>query len=243
MLASLLTPLHDMQHAIAAALREPAGVGALALFALSVVFGAVHSLLPGHGKTVLAAHHASAGREALRWPRAVTDAVFISFARVLAAAIVVLGAAQLARLYAGENADYHGHGGTAQLIGGVVFVALGVWLVATARQHVHVDARMKGDISHRLPLLAMGLVPDPVATIVITYAAVADATIAGIIAAFGIALGMAATLLLFALMGPALAERLGRGMDEARRAAMDRWLRAIGGAVVVCVGTGLVLSA
>ena len=61
--------------------------------------------------------------------------------------------------------------------------------------------------------------------------------------ALSIVFGAVHSLLLFALADPALAERLCRGMDEKRRARTDRWLRAIGGAIVVCVGTGLVLSA
>ena len=240
----MLEPLHHLQHEIAEALQGANGVGLLALFALSLVFGALHSLLPGHGKMVLAAHHATAGRERLRWTRASLDSVVIAFARVSMAALVVLGAAEAARLYFGEEeAEAHGHGGWAQVVGGLVFVALGVWLFVTARNHDHAPERIRGDVAHRLPLLAMGLVPDPVAAAVLAYAAVANAAAAGVVAALGIALGMAATLLVFALAGPVLADRLLRGLDTEARHRFDHRLRLAGGVVVALIGVSLLLGA
>ncbi|MEM7567024.1 MAG: hypothetical protein AAF321_07310 [Pseudomonadota bacterium] len=239
---------HTLQHLVFEGLKD-AGDGAFAgvwLFLIGLAFGALHTLLPGHGKTVLASHHAALGRgrAGLGWSglaRAGADGLLIGMMRVTSAVLIVLaGWSLLERTIGGAM-----RAPLLEALGGAVLVGLGLWmLIGTlrawgARSHVNDTdgAPMRGP-AERLPALAIGLVPDPVTAVVMSYAVFVGERTLGFVVMIGIALGMAATLTLSASAG--LATSAGA---TARSGLWDRWLRLIGGTLILGIGARMVLRA
>ena len=218
----------------------PVALGSVFLVALAL--GAFHSLLPGHGKTLLAATHAGAGGGATG--RAVRDAVAIAFMRVGTATLVALLGSDLARRLASGP---HGAEASLGIVAGLVFVALGSWLAwsawrAPAHAHVHSSAegRATAPPLRERSVLLIGLVPDPVSLGVMIAATLVGAPYAGFAAALGLASGMAVTLSLFAAGGV----RMHRWLNQtgALDARADRWMRLGAGIAVAGVGLTLIVA-
>ena len=245
--------LHELEHWLAEGLRASGPVALLGVFLGAVALGSLHSLLPGHGKTLLATTHASGlSRDGDRRSlRALRDAVVIGFMRAFTAALVALAGTGLADWLAGGALGSHGAEERTGAMVGVLFVALGGWFVWNAWRgggHRHgptpVLATASGTVDAAPVLgrsvLLIGLVPDPVSLGVLIAAAVAGAPVAGIVAALGLGTGMSLTLALFALGGVRARGLLGRtGALDGR---LDRWLRLAGGIAVMGVGLVLVLA-
>ena len=249
--------LHELEHWLADGLRASGPLALFAVFLGAVALGSLHSLLPGHGKTLLATTHASglARSGDRRSLRALRDAVVIGFMRAFTAALVALAGTGLADWLAGGALGSHGAEERTGAMVGVLFVALGGWFVWNAWRgggHHHapsptptpVLATPSGTVDAAPALgrsvLLIGFVPDPVSLGVLIAAAVAGAPVAGIVAALGLGTGMSLTLALFALGGVRARGLLGRtGALDGR---LDRWLRLAGGIAVMGVGLVLLLA-
>lgn len=222
-----------MEGALARALTATGPLALLGIFALALLLGAFHSLLPGHGKTLLAATHAT-GRTTL--PSALRDAVLIGTMRVATAALIALTGSGIASFVTGGGRLAEARLGAAV---GVVFVLLGLWLAWTAWRLPHASP-MPSDRAGPRPVLLLGFVPDPVSLGVLIAATLAGAPLMGVVAALGLAFGMTLTLALFATGGVRARHLLDRaGALDART---DRWLRLAGGITVAGIGLMLVLS-
>ena len=241
----MLEAIHGLETSVLRLLREAGdGPGTMAtLFAAGIGFGAIHSLLPGHGKTVLATHHAvrdaGARRIAARIARAGLDGLLIGTMRVASAVAVVLGGWSLLERTAGGEM----RAPALEATGGVVLLGLGLWMVLQALRAPPPPGTQTGG---RLPALAIGLVPDPVTAVVMSYAVIIDARTLGLVTMFGIALGMALTLTASGAAGLVTRTRLDARTDRpdgrpSRR--LDRALRLVGGVVLLAFGAALVWRA
>ncbi len=238
--------VHELEHLVLEGLKDAGGApfAGLWLFAIGLAFGAIHTLLPGHGKTVLATHHAALGRGWAGLARAGADGLLIGAMRVTSAVLIVLaGWSLLERTVGGEM-----RAPLLEAMGGAVLVGLGLWMLSGALKgwlRRRDDAASRGGSAsgavrgpaERLPALAIGLVPDPVTAVVMSYAVLVGERTLGFVTMIGIALGMAVTLTLSASAGLATGARMGR------RGRWERWLRVLGGTLILGVGARMVLRA
>jgi nickel/cobalt exporter len=250
-LARLVDRLNTTFSGLAGARHLTLGVGLLAV-AVSLLLGASHAALPGHGKTVMAAYLAGKrGR--------VRDAVVVGTTVTLThtAGVLILGVAlTLSSSLAGDEVV-----NSVGVASGALVCAIGVSLLVSAlrrgRSHTHDHDHDHGhDHPHPHPhphepapigrtgLIGMGiaggLVPSPSALVVLLGAVALGRTLFGVLLVVTYGLGMAGTLTAAGLLAVRLADRIGP------RLARMRLTRRIGTAtpvltagLVVAVGLGL----
>jgi nickel/cobalt transporter (NicO) family protein len=201
-----------------------------ALLASAVVFGALHALMPGHGKSVLVSYHL--GRPGRLWDGLLTG-VILALTHVGSAVLFIMaGIAVISRsLAAGGRAPAF------ETASALLIVGIGVFLLwRSLRPHKHVYA---GD--GRMLAFVTGLVPCPLTTFILTYAIAKHQLAAGFAAVGAMAIGVIATL-----VGFAIAAVYARGQFMDLLARSEGWrLRAgqaaeIAGACAVIV-LGLVM--
>lgn len=229
---------------------------AVALLAVlvSLLLGAAHALLPGHGKTVMAAY--LAGKRGT--PR---DAVVVGATVTIThtAGVLLLGLAlSVSSSLAGERVD--------QLLGvvsGLLIIGVGGWLLRDVVRHRRHRSTHEHDHAHdhthghghdhhhdhagrpgRGALVGMGLagglVPSPSALVVLLGAVALGRTVFGVLLVLVYGVGMAATLTGAGLLLVGATERLRRrprlsGWLDRRTAAVPTMTAA----VVVVVGISL----
>lgn len=158
-----------------------------ALVASAFVFGMLHALLPGHGKAVLTAFYANAGR----WKGAIGSSAILIITHVGIAVIIVLsGFAILERTLVGA-----GRAIAIERASQILIVLIGLWLLWRAfRPHTHHEKRSG-------PFLAFvtGLVPCPLTAFIMTYAIGKGAVVAGLVLCVSFAAGMIVTVAAFPL--------------------------------------------
>ena len=222
------------------------GVGLLAVL-VSVLLGATHAALPGHGKTVMAAY--IAGKRG-----SIRDAVVVGTTVTLThtAGVLALGLAlSLSSSLAGDRVESE-----LGVVSGLLVVAVGVSLLTSAlrrRHHEHLHEHgheHSHDHGHahqhrrRAGLVGMGiaggLVPSPSALVVLLGAVALGRTAFGVVLVLSYGIGMAATLTAAGLLAVRLTERWGSRVARVR--AMQRLAGAtpvVAAGLVVAVGLGL----
>jgi len=171
-------------------------IGLLPLIATAFSFGVLHALLPGHGKSLLAAHYAGDGRRT----GALLSSTIIILTHVGSAIVIVLtGAAILQRTLVGA-----GRAPMLERASQVLIVLVGLWLLWRAfRPHEHDRARSG-------PMLAFvgGLIPCPLTTFIMSYAVANGLVGAGLVLSSSFAGGMILTVFAFPLLAILLRTRL-----------------------------------
>ncbi|WP_455566412.1 High-affinity nickel-transporter [Nonomuraea angiospora] len=229
--------LADRLNTLIGADRLTVPLGLLALL-LSLVLGAVHAAMPGHGKTVMAAY--LAGRTG-RLRDAATVAVTVTATHtvgVLALGVLVTVATSLA--------------GPAVLAwlgvaSGLIIAAIGAGLLRSALRHRHHgDAPGHGHghgHGHGAGVVALGvaggLVPSPSALVVLLGAMALGRTAFGVLTVVCYGLGMTLTLLTAALALRKLGDRTLSG----RLQRLRPYSATTTATLVLLVGAGLALRA
>lgn len=194
---------------------------------LGALFGAIHALTPGHGKTILASYLVGAQSSVAGGAgvAGLLSAVHVGSAVVLA----LLGAPLLARTIVGA-----GRSDAIEAVSYVLLVLIGVWLVARAflgQRHVH-------DREGWLVAVVAGLVPCPLTLFVMVLALSRGIPEAGLSFAIGMLLGIALTLSLVAaatvFMRDAVAGLLVRHGPKV--AFVGRLLEGVSGGLLVLFG-------
>ncbi|MGP3937477.1 High-affinity nickel-transporter [Nonomuraea sp. KM88] len=233
--------LADRLNTLVGADRLTVPLGMLALF-LSLLLGAVHAAMPGHGKTVMAAY--LAGRD-----RRLRDTVAVA-ATVTAthtAGVLVLGVlVTLTASFTGE-AVLRWLG----VASGLIIALIGVGLLRSARRrspvpvpvpdHGHGHGHGQGRRSGGVVALAVagGLVPSPSALVVLLGAVALGRTVFGVMTVVCYGLGMAFTLLAAALA----LRKLGDLTLVGRLQRLRPYSATMTAALVLLVGTGVTLRA
>lgn len=205
--------LIDLQHwlygGMAAGLKSAEDVTALpALLTSAVLFGALHALMPGHGKSVLVSYHL--GREG-RIRDGLLTGIVLALTHIGSAVLFIMaGVAVISRtLAAGGRAPAF------ETASAILIICTGLFLLWRAlRPHEHTYA---GD--GRMLAFVTGLVPCPLTTFILTYAIAKDQLAVGFAAVGAMAIGVIATLVSFAV-GAVYAR--GRVMDLLARSATLR---------------------
>lgn len=246
-------------------------VGALAIL-LSLVLGAAHAALPGHGKTVMAAY--LAGKRGTRRDALVVGATVtvthtvgvLVLGLVISASSTIAGEGVLrwlgflsgllvagigiTLLYSALRAR-RSHQTTLTPQPQLVAVGAGTESIAKGHGHGHAHGHGHGHGFGRGGLIGMGvaggLVPSPSALVVLLGAIALGRTWFGVVLVIGYGLGMAVTLTAVGLLLVRLQDRLDRWEAGHRvRHRIDRMARALPvltAALVLVVGLGLAARA
>ena len=217
-------------------LSEVAGGHPAAIFAAmaaAILFGSVHALMPGHGKTVLMSYHL---RQSTRLREGVVNGAILTLTHVgLAVLLVLAGFAVINRAFA-----YGGRTPQFELASGLLVAVFGVFLLWRSVSSEHHEHRMDG----KKLAFVTGLIPCPLTTFVMSYALARGMFTAGLAVTLAMALGM-----IFTIGGVALAAAFARDKFMGLLAKTESWRHRagttleIGGSVMVLVfGLWMVVS-
>jgi len=260
-IARLVEHLNGFFTALAGARHLTLGVGLLAVL-VSLLLGASHAALPGHGKTVMAAYLARKGTDGRRG--STRDAVIVGATVTVTHTLGVLAlglALSLSSSLAGESVT-----SDLGIVSGSLVAVIGVALLFSALRHRRADAH-EHDHEHghdhdhhhghdhdhvhthergsrRAGLVGMGvaggLVPSPSALVVLLGAIALGRTWFGVALVLSYGVGMAATLtaagILLVRLSNRWAGRVAHRFGAARLAGAAPVMTA---GLVVVVGLGL----
>ena len=146
--------------------------------ATAILFGAVHALMPGHGKIVLISYHLGQPSSPTA---AFTNGAILALTHVgLAVALVLAGYAVISRAFA-----YGGRTPQFEAASGVLIILIGAYLLWASLTHRH-NAVPKG----RSLALATGMIPCPLTTFVLSYALARGVLASGLLVTAAMAVGM-----------------------------------------------------
>ena len=201
--------------------------------AAAILFGAVHALMPGHGKIVLISYHLGHPSSPTA---AFTNGAILALTHVgLAVALVMAGYAVISRVFA-----YGGRTPQFEAASGVLVILIGAYLLWVSLTHRH-DATPKG----RSLALATGMIPCPLTTFVLSYALARGVLASGLLVTGAMAVGMVVTIGGVALMAAFARDRLvvllARTEGWRHRAGM---VLEVGGAtLVILLGVSTLIGA
>jgi nickel/cobalt exporter len=198
---------------------------------LGIVFGAIHALTPGHGKTVLASYLVGSRLAILR---SVVVAGVLSVTHVASAVLLALvGAPLLSRTITGA-----GRSDILEDVSRGLIALIGVWLVVRAlrgKQHLHGEGLMVGFVA--------GLIPCPLTLFVMFLSLSRGIPEAGLTFAVAMLLGISLTLASVAIATTLARDRLAHLIDRHGKSVdrLARALDAIAGALLVIIGVRALL--
>ena len=164
--------------------------------ATAMLFGAIHALMPGHGKTVLVSYHLGKPSNAIA---AFTNGAILALTHVgLAVALVLAGYVVISRAFA-----YGGRTPQFEAASGLLIVLIGAYLLWAAFNRRH-DEQTDG----RALAVATGMIPCPLTTFVLTFALAKGVLAPGLLVTAAMAVGMVITIGGVALIAALARERL-----------------------------------
>jgi nickel/cobalt exporter len=167
-----------------------------AVLPTGILFGAIHALTPGHGKSILASYLLGSRLATLR---AFAVAAVLALTHVgSAVALALLAAPLVTRTLGGV-----GRAPTLETVSRGLLLAIGVWLIVRAlrgRAHPHGEGLMVGFVA--------GLVPCPLTLFAMFFALSRGVPEAGMLFAVAMMLGVLTTLAAVALLTIFLRDQL-----------------------------------
>jgi ABC-type nickel/cobalt efflux system permease component RcnA len=197
----------------------------------ATLFGALHALMPGHGKTVLVSYHL--GRESRALESFANGAILAVTHVGLAVLLVLAGFAVVSKMFA-----YGGRTPQFEAASGALILLIGSFLLWRSLRGEHdVSSKQNG----RTLAFVTGMIPCPLTTFIMSYALARGVLGAGLLVTAAMTAGMIA-----AIGGVALAASLARSRfmtllsrTEGARHRLGRALE-IGGSLAV-IGFGLLV--
>jgi nickel/cobalt transporter (NicO) family protein len=206
------------------------------LFAMvaAVLFGAVHALMPGHGKTVLVSYHLG---QPGRLRDGITNGAILTLTHVgLAVILVLAGFAVISKVFA-----YGGRTPQFEIASGILISAIGGFLLFRALSRDDHNTPREG----RTLALVTGMIPCPLTTFIMSYALARGMVAAGLTVTAAMAIGMIATIGGLALAAAFARDRF-MGLilrTEALRHRLGRALEVTSSAAVLGLGAWTVVHA
>ena len=228
---------HWLYSGMSKGLGAVAGGNTTAIFntmAAAVLFGAMHALMPGHGKIVLVSYHL--GQPSKLW-EGFGNGVILALTHVgLAVVLVLAGFAVISRAFA-----FGGRTPQFEVASGILITLIGAFLLwRSVRRRDHEHSR-----NGRTLAFVTGMIPCPLTTFVMSYALARGLMGAGLAVTAAMALGMIATI-----GGVALAAAFARGHFMSLLAETEAWRHRAGlvleigsSILVVALGSGTLISA
>jgi ABC-type nickel/cobalt efflux system permease component RcnA len=194
----------------------------VAAMAVAALFGLVHALMPGHGKTVLVSYYLG---HAERPIGSVGTSAILVLTHVGSAIVLVLAGFTVMRATIGGAGRAPGF----EVASAVLILGIGLWLLWRAMRPHEPHPRDGQALA-----AAAGLVPCPLTTFIMIYAAGNGIVLAGLLVTASMAAGMTLTIAAFALAAVLLRDRmvsflertahvrgrLGRGLEVASAMAI-----------------------
>jgi nickel/cobalt exporter len=193
-----------------------------AVLPLGIVFGAVHALTPGHGKTILAAYVVGARVEGLR---ALAVAGVLALTHVGTAVVLALAAVPIVTITLGGA----GRAPIMETVSRGLLAAIGLWFLIRAfrgRVHEHREGVMVGVIA--------GLVPCPLTLFAMFFAISRGVPEAGLTFAAAMMGGIALTLGAVALLS-VIAREWSVGFVQRHGGSIEKVARVLEGATGVAL--------
>ena len=206
----------------------------LAALALAALFGIVHAFMPGHGKTALVSYYL--GRPARLLHGLLTSAILV-LSHVGSAAILVLAGFSVLRASLGGA----GRAPLFEAASAVLVMATGTWLLVRSIQgHHHDHAAADGQVL----AFATGLVPCPLTTFIMVYAAAHGMIASGLLLSAAMAAGMIVTIVFFAGCAIFLRERTARFFESsaAVRTRVGKILETASAVLIILFGAWLLAT-
>jgi ABC-type nickel/cobalt efflux system permease component RcnA len=199
----------------------------------AVLFGAIHALMPGHGKTVLISYH-------LGQPGKLRDGIangaILAVTHVgLAVVLVLAGFAVISKVFAvgGRTPQF-------ELTSGVLIMAIGVFLLWRTLKSDHHGGGRDG----KTLAFVTGLIPCPLTTFIMSYALARGMLAAGLTVTAALTVGM-----VFTIGGVALAATFARDRFMGLLARTETWryragllLEVASSIAVLCLGALIALG-
>lgn len=187
----------------------------IALLPVGIVFGAIHAMTPGHGKTVLASYLLGSRLALLR---GLTVAGALALTHVASAVVLALLAAPLITRTLGGV----GQAPVLEDVSRGLLALVGIWLLVRAYRenpkHPHHEGLMVGVIT--------GLVPCPLTLFVMFFALARGIVEAGLTFALAMMLGVALTLSIVAVIAILARDRM-VGFLSSHGMAVERLTRSL----------------
>ena len=180
--------------------------------AAAVLFGAVHAMMPGHGKTVLVSYHLG---QPGKLREGIANGTILTLTHVgLALVLVLAGFAVISRAFAqgGRTPQF-------EVVSGVMVALIGAFLLWRSTRGDHHMHERDG----RTLAFVTGMVPCPLTTFIMSYALARGLLAAGLAVTAAMALGMIATI-----GGIALAAAFARDRFMGLLARTETWRHRVG---------------
>ena len=197
-----------------------------AVLPAGILFGSVHALTPGHGKSILASYLLGSHLATLR---ALAVAAVLALTHVGSAMLIALLAAPLVTRTLGGV----GRAPALEVLSRGLIVAIGIWLIVRAlrgRPHLHGEGVTVGFVA--------GLVPCPLTLFAMFFALSRGVPEAGVVFAVAMMLGVLATLASVAALTIFMRDRLmnlmGRYGGSLR--TLTRLFDGAAGALLIVIG-------
>jgi len=237
-LGAWISAISEAQRALYAsavgAVKTLADGGTDALPSLAVAafaFGMLHALLPGHGKAVLASYYAADGN----WRGALASTLLLIATHVGSAVALVLSGYAILKQTLGSA----GRAPALELASQILIILIGTWLLWRA-------LRRPNRRGHSAPLLAIsaGLVPCPLTTFIMTYAAVHGTIKWGLLLSALFATGMVVMVALFPLAAVLARTRLVPLMTQSEpvRGRVEFGLETLAAVALIMLGAWPLLN-
>jgi nickel/cobalt transporter (NicO) family protein len=154
----------------------------LLAMAAAILFGAVHALMPGHGKTVLVSYHL--GQKARPIEGFVNGSILAVTHVGLAVVLVLAGFAVISRAFA-----YGGRTPQFEAASGVLILLIGaflLWRSLAGHERTPTDGKTLA--------LVTGMIPCPLTTFILSYALARGVLAAGLLVTAAMTVGMIAAI-------------------------------------------------
>jgi len=220
---------------MAESMRSAADMRGLpSLIAIAFLFGTMHALMPGHGKSVLVSYHL--GRRNRVIDGIATGVLLASTHVGIAIVFVLTGFAVISR-----SLPAAGRAPTFQALSGALIATLGVYLLLrTLWPLPHRHFR-----DGRVLAIATGLVPCPLTTFILTYALARDKLAMGVAAVGGMLAGVIFTICSFAVAAIVMRQKFLTLL--ARTASVQLtlgwWMQLLSALGVLVIGLTMLTSA
>ena len=225
---------HWLYGGMASGLGDVAGgdtYAIVAAMAAAVLFGAVHALMPGHGKTVLVSYHLG---QPTKLQEGVANGAILALTHVgLALVLVLAGFAVISKAFA-----YGGRTPQFETASGVLIALIGAFLLWRSLRSDHHAHSKDG----RTLALVTGMIPCPLTTFIMSYALARGMLAAGLEVTAAMTVGMIATIGGIALAAAFARERFMGLLDrtEGWRHRAGTVLEVGGSAMVLLFGLWMV---
>lgn len=184
---TLVTIQHWLYGGMGKGLGDVAGGNPSAiLFAMAaaVLFGAVHALMPGHGKTILISYHLG---QPTRPMDGFANGAILALTHVgLAVVLVLAGFAVISRAFA-----YGGRTPQFEAASGALIASIGAFLLWRSLRTPHDDTTTRNG---RTLAFVTGMIPCPLTTFVMSYALARGVLAAGLLVTAAMTVGMIGTI-------------------------------------------------